>query len=95
MQHAVSILAEPQAGQGTATSVRLALEAWRRIEEEDQGLKLADHRNKTKRQRADAIRWNLMQLAHPSAHTVAEQWTRDDAVRLLCTLCSLLAVREP
>ena len=82
------------------TSVRLALEEWQKIEKEDQGLgwqspKTPDLRSRTKEQRIDNIRWHLIQLAHYAAHTKAEEWTRDDALLMLSTLCSLLAVRKP
>jgi hypothetical protein len=81
-------------------SVRLALEGWQRLEKEDQGRgwkrpDRADLESRTKVQRIDNIRWHLIQLAHHAAHTRADEWTRDDAVLLLSTLCSLLAVRKP
>ena len=78
---------------GTATSVRLALEEWRKIEAEDKGP--TDLYKRTKSQRTDNIRWQLMQLAHFSAHTKADEWTRDDALLLLSSVCALLAVRKP
>lgn len=82
------------------TSVRLALEEWRKIEKEDQGPgwqspKMPDLQSRTKSQRIDNIRWHLIQLAHYAAHTKADEWTRDDALLLLSTLSSLLAVRNP
>lgn len=82
------------------TSARLALEAWQDLEKEDQGPgwqrpNRNDLESRTKAQRTDAIRWHLIQLAHYAAHTKAEEWTRDDALLLLSTLCSLLAVRKP
>ncbi len=77
----------------TVTSVRLALEEWRKIEVEDNGP--SDHQKRTKAQRTDNIRWHLIQLAHYAAHTKADEWTRDDALLLLSTLCSLLAQRKP
>ena len=77
----------------TVTSVRLALEEWRKIEVEDKGP--SDLQKRTKSQRIDNIRWHLIQLAHYAAHTKADEWTRDDALLLLSTLCSLLAERKP
>lgn len=84
----------------TARSVRLALEEWRKLEKEDQGAgwqgpKIADFQSRTKAQRIDNLRWHLIQLAHYAAHTKADEWTRDDALLLLSTLCSLLAERKP
>ena len=76
-----------------ATSVRLALEEWRRIDAEDKGT--SDLHSRTKLQRIDNIRWQLIQLAHFAAHTKADEWSRDDALLLISTLCSLLAVRKP
>ena len=78
---------------GTAISVRLALEEWRKIEAEDKGA--TDLQQRTKSQRTDNIRWQLIQLAHFSAHTKADEWTRDDALLLLSSVCALLAVRKP
>jgi hypothetical protein len=78
---------------GTATSVRLALEEWRKIEAEDKGP--TDLHQRTKAQRTDNIRWQLMQLAHFAAHTKAEEWTRGDALLLLSSFCALIAVRKP
>lgn len=78
---------------GAIVGVRLALEEWRKIEPEDKGP--TDPHQRTKLQRTDNIRWHLIQLAHFAAHTKAEEWTRDDAVLMLSTLCSLLAVRKP
>ena len=75
------------------TSVRLALEEWRRVEEEDQGPK--EIKSRTKAQRIDNLRWILMQYAHFAPHTNADDWTRDDALLALSTLCALLAVRKP
>ena len=75
------------------TSVRLALEEWRRVEEEDQGPK--ELKSRTKAQRIDNLRWILMQYAHFAPHTNADAWTRDDALLALSTLCALLAVRKP
>ncbi len=78
---------------GCVTSVRLALEEWRKIEAEVKGP--ADLQSRTKSQRTDNIRWQLIQLANYAAHTRADEWTRDDAVLALSTLCGLLCVRKP
>lgn len=84
----------------TARSVRLALEEWRKLEKEDPGPgwqapKITDLQSRTKSQRIDNIRWHLIQVAHNAAHTKADEWTRDDALLLFSTLCSLLAQRKP
>ncbi len=81
-------------------SIRNALKEWQDLEKEDQGPgwhlpNMADRESRTKQQRIDNIRWHLIQLAHYAAHTRADEWTRDDAVLALSTLCSLLAVRKP
>ena len=86
--------------QGTVTSVRLALERWRNIEQEDPGAgwktpSPADRESRTKKERLDALRWHLMQAAHLGPHTGAEEWSRDDALLMLSTLSALLAVRKP
>lgn len=85
---------------GTVNSVRLALEKWREIEQENQGPGwLAPTRNdresRSKEQRLDALRWHLMQAAHRGPHTGADEWSRDDALLMLSTLSGLLAVRKP
>jgi hypothetical protein len=84
----------------SVTSVRLALEEWQKIEKEDQGSgwqrpPIQDLQNRTKEQRIDNIRWHLIQLAHYAAHTRADEWTKDDALLALSTLCALIAVRKP
>jgi len=85
---------------GTVNSVRLALERWRDIEQENQGSgwtapSRADRESRTRKQRLDALRWHLMQAAHLGPHTGAEEWSRDDALLMLSTLSGLLAVRKP
>ena len=85
---------------GCVTSVRLALEKWRKVDPEKLGPgwqppKVADREAWTKTQRLDALRWYLLQTAHLGAHTGAEEWTRDDALLLLATLSALLAERQP
>jgi hypothetical protein len=86
--------------QGTVTSVRLALERWRNIEQENQGPgwtapSRADRELRSRKERLDAVRWHLMQAAHLGPHTGAEEWSRDDALLMLATLSGLLAVRKP
>lgn len=81
-------------------SIRHALEEWQDLEKEDQGPgwhapNKVERESRTKQQRIDNIRWHLIQLAHYAAHTRADEWTRDDALLALSTLCSLLAVRRP
>ncbi|HET6973777.1 MAG TPA: hypothetical protein VFH96_07100 [Pyrinomonadaceae bacterium] len=86
--------------QSTVTSVRRALERWHEIEQEDQGPawktpSQSDLKLRTKKQRLDALRWHLRQVAHLAPHSSAEEWTRDDALLMLATLSSLLAERKP
>jgi hypothetical protein len=86
--------------QACVTSVRRALENWQNIEKEDQGPgwkapSPPERESRTKRQRLDALRWHLMQLAHLGPHSGADEWSRDDALLLLSTLSSLLAERKP
>jgi hypothetical protein len=85
---------------GCGGAVRLALEQWRKIEEEDMGPgwqhpKREDLELRTSRQRIDNIRWHLRQYANLAPHTGAEQWSRDDALLMLSTLSSLLVLRRP
>jgi hypothetical protein len=86
--------------QGTVTSVRLALERWRAIEKEEPGAgwkapSPADRESRSKKERLDALRWHLMQVAHLGPHSGAEESSRDDALLMLSTLSGLLAVRKP
>lgn len=83
-----------------ARSVRHALEKWQDIEKEEMGPgwtppKRDEREARTVNQRIDNIRWHLMQLAHESAHTGSEKWSRDEALLLLNTLAALIAVRKP
>lgn len=85
---------------GTVNSVRLALERWRDIEQENQGPgwiapSRADRESRSRRERLDALRWHLMQAAHLGPHTGADEWSRDDALLMFSTLSGLLAVRKP
>jgi hypothetical protein len=85
---------------GTVNSVRLALERWRAIEQENPGAgwkvpSVPDRESRTKKERLDALRWYLMQTAHLGPHSEAEEWSRDDALLMLSTLSGLLAVRKP
>ncbi|MDQ3803060.1 MAG: hypothetical protein M3416_04305 [Acidobacteriota bacterium] len=85
---------------GCVTSVRLALEKWRGVEVEDPGPGFvrpsqADREARTKKQRLDQLRWDLLQMAHQGPHTHTEMWTRDDALLMLATLSALLAERSP
>lgn len=84
----------------SVVSCRLALEKWQGIEKEDMGPgwkspSPADRRLRTKEQRLDNIRWHLLQLAHDSAHSHADKWSREDALIMLSTLSALLAERNP
>jgi hypothetical protein len=81
-------------------SVRHALEEWQNIEKEEQGPgwqrpSSGDLRGRTKEHRMDNLRWHLIQCAHLAPHTNADDWTRDDALLALSTVCALLAVRKP
>lgn len=85
---------------GCVASVRLALEKWRDVEVEDPGPgfvrpSVADREARTKKQRLDQLRWDLLQMAHQGAHTHTEMWTRDDALLMLAMLSALLAERAP
>jgi hypothetical protein len=85
---------------GTVNSVRLALERWRDIEQENQGRgwtppSRAVRESRSRKERLDALRWHLMQAAHLGPHTGAEEWSRDDALLMLSALSGLLAVRKP
>jgi len=85
---------------GCVSAVRHALQQWQKKEQEDHGpgwtapqKPLRDSR--TKRQRMDNIRWHLLQLAHYSVHTNADEWNKDDATLALAVLSALVAVRKP
>jgi hypothetical protein len=78
-----------------ATHVRHALEKWQDIQGEEVDLgQNSPAKQRSKKQRLDNVRWHLYQLAHLSAHTGADDWTRDDAMLMLSTLCALVAVRK-
>ena len=84
---------------GCVASVRLALEKWRDIEVEEPGPgfvrpSVADREARTKKQRLDQLRWDLLQMAHQGPHTPTAWWTRDDALLMLSTLAALLAERK-
>lgn len=81
-------------------SCRLALEKWQKIEKEDMGPgwqspSVTDRSSRTKKQRLDNLRWHLLQLAHYSAHSHADEWKRDDALIMISALSALLAERNP
>lgn len=81
-------------------NVRHALEEWRSIEQEDQGPgwqrpPTGDLHDRTKVQRAENLRWHLLQFAHLAPHSKARDWDRDDALLALSTLTALLASRKP
>lgn len=85
---------------GCVSAVRLALEKWKDIEEEDMGLgwqspPLKNREARSKRERLDNLRWHLLQCAHLAPHSGADDWSRDDALLALATLSALLAVRKP
>jgi hypothetical protein len=79
---------------------RHALEQWQKLEKEDHGPGWkaptpAERSSRTRQQRLDNIRWDLLQCVHEAAHTPADKWTRDDAILVLATLTGLLAIRNP
>ncbi|WP_164016348.1 hypothetical protein [Pyxidicoccus trucidator] len=79
---------------GCIASIRLALEIWRdEIEKEEFGP--PDKKLRTKAQRLDHLRHHLHQVAHLAAHSLASEWTRDDAQALLAMLSGLLLMRKP
>jgi hypothetical protein len=87
---------------GAIVAIRQALDDWRSIdgEREDMGPgwkypDKEDREKRTARQRLDAIRWHLREFAHLGAHSGAEHWSRQDAVLLLSSVSSLLALRRP
>ncbi|HEY2514611.1 MAG TPA: hypothetical protein VGI39_27290 [Polyangiaceae bacterium] len=82
------------------TESRVALEHWQKLEQEDHGPGWSapspqDRRARTRAQRLDNLRWDLLQCAHDAAHTHADRWTREDAVLAVATLAALLSVRNP
>jgi hypothetical protein len=84
---------------GCVSSVRLALEKWQKIEVEDPGPgftrpSVPDREARTKKQRLDQLRWDLLQMAHQGPHTHTDLWTRDDALLMLAMLSALLAERK-
>ncbi len=85
---------------GCGGAIRLALDEWRKIEEEDMGPgwhqpKREELEARIARQRLDNVRWALRQYAHLAPHTGAEQWSRGDALLMLSALSALLLVRNP
>jgi len=85
---------------GCIANVRHALEEWRKIEQEDQGPgwqppPTGGLHSRTKVQRAENLRWHLLQFAHLAPHSSARDWDRDDALLALSTLTALLASRKP
>jgi hypothetical protein len=84
---------------GCVTAVRVALERWRAIEQEDMGpgWRNAPGRaeDRTKEQRLDNLRWHLHHCTHYWVHSPAEKCSRDDALLMLSTLSALLAERKP
>ena len=79
---------------------RHALELWQKLEREDHGPgwkapSNEDRQSRTRRQRLDNIRWDLLQCAHEAAHSPAGKWTREEAALVLSALAALLAIRNP
>ena len=87
---------------GCATGVRVALEKWSKKEKESPspgpGWAVPDPKllhSRTKRERTDAVRWHVYQLAHYLVHNQAAECDREDAALVLAVLSALLAVRKP
>jgi hypothetical protein len=86
---------------GCAMAVRSAFEKWSKKEKENQGpgwpsqIDIKEFHQRTKEQRADAIRWHVYQLAHYFAHNNARECNREDATLVLAVLSALLDVRKP
>jgi hypothetical protein len=81
-------------------AVRTALDEWHNLEAEDQGAgwtapTRTQKESRTKGQRADALRWHLLQFAHLAHHSPSDHWERNDAILAFATLCALLAERDP
>jgi hypothetical protein len=75
------------------TSVREALTEWAKLEAPNLGPQAPQQR--TLPERVDHVRKQLRNLANLGPHGHAENWTRDDALLVLATLCALLARRHP
>jgi hypothetical protein len=79
--------------QGCVVAVRLALEKWRDIEKPNTGP--TDPKQRSKRERLDALRLSLHQCTHIWVHGSDDECSRDDALLMLSTLSALLAERKP
>jgi len=79
------------------TAVRVGLEQWRRIEQEDMGPGWRNapgrQEDRTKEQRLDNMRYHLHLATHYWVHNPAALCTRDDALLMLSTFTGLLAER--
>jgi hypothetical protein len=78
---------------GCVAEVRVGLERWKEIEEED--LTQKDSRARTKEQRLDLLRANLLNCAHFWMHNASEKCSREDALLMLSTFSTLLLERNP
>lgn len=79
---------------------RHALESWQKLEQEDHGPGWKaptpmERSQRTRQQRLDNLRWDLLQCAHEAAHSPADKWSRDDAILILAALASLMQIRKP
>jgi len=88
------------AWKGAIMEARQALDEWRQHEAPDQGPgwtrpPTPDLETRTREQRYDNLRWHLLQCAHDAAHSGSHTWRREDAVAVVATLASLLAIRNP
>lgn len=89
------------AWEACAAAVRTALEEWERLEPlTDDGKTTGTH--PSKRQRLDRLRRGLRNYMsfslHPQGASKPEEavnWSREDAILGVATLCALLAVRKP
>lgn len=79
------------------TAVRVGLEQWRRIEQEDMGPGWKNtpgkQEDRTREQRLDNMRYHLHLATHHWVHNPAASCTRDDALLILSTFTSLLSER--
>jgi len=91
----------PFAWESCAVAVRRALEAWEKVEPLQTSTP-AGGQHRTKRERLDQVRKELKYYlgysAHPqgaAAAAAVTEWTREDALLGLTTMCGLLSTRRP
>jgi hypothetical protein len=87
----------PFAWESCAVSVRQALEAWERLEAGNREQR-PEGTHATKRSRLHGLRKQLHYYVGYAAHgqePSEPEWTREDALLVLTTLCALLSARRP